>query len=511
MGSILSSCCMRNSYPPAPFYPDPGRGRLLPGDQLKNMLTSKDFRGFKKVDDINKHYTFFNTLGQGSFGKVMKAEHMKASADVAVKIIEKSKVREHKILEELMQNELKVLEETTHPHIMKIIQLLEDEDHYYIVSELLAGGELYERIVKMKHFSEKNAAILTYQILLAVSYMHNQNIVHRDIKPENILLENEDVNNLNVKMTDFGFACFFDPAKGVSQTLGSPLYMAPEIIQEKQYDQRVDIWSIGVIVYILLSGRPPFRGKSKPEIFKSILHHDLSFDHEIWDKISQDAKDFIRLALQKDHTRRANAKDLLDHAWIIKHINNKQVTQEVQLDVINNLREFRNAGKFQVGVLSFLVSMKTSSEELEELKQLFLQLDTSKDGTLSIEEIQQGINQLKGKLGNSRIDYKDMMASMDQDGNGVVDYTEFITAAIDKVAILNKKNLISAFQSIDLDNNGSITIDELKQCFDNAEDKKDESLWQELMNEVDKNNDNLISFDEFTEAMTEMLKKKHLK
>lgn len=100
---------------------------------------------------------------------------------------------------------------------------------------------------------------------------------------------------------------------------------------------------------------------------------------------------------------------------------------------------------------------------------------------------------------------------MDQDGNGVVDYTEFITAAIDKVAILNKKNLISAFQSIDLDNNGSITIDELKQCFDNAEDKKDESLWQELMNEVDKNNDNLISFDEFTEAMTEMLKKKHLK
>ena len=100
---------------------------------------------------------------------------------------------------------------------------------------------------------------------------------------------------------------------------------------------------------------------------------------------------------------------------------------------------------------------------------------------------------------------------MDQDGNGVVDYTEFITAAIDKVAILNKKNLISAFQSMDLDNNGSITIDELKQCFESSGDKKDESLWVELMAEVDKNQDNLISFDEFTEAMTEMLKKKHLK
>ncbi|CDW82278.1 cam snf1 family [Stylonychia lemnae] len=111
MGSILSSCCMRNNNQAAPLFHNE-HGRLLPGDQISRMITSKDFRGFKKVEDINKHYTFFNTLGQGSFGKVMKAEHMKASADVAVKIIEKSKVREHKILEELMQNELKVLEET---------------------------------------------------------------------------------------------------------------------------------------------------------------------------------------------------------------------------------------------------------------------------------------------------------------------------------------------------------------------------------------------------------------
>lgn len=100
--------------------------------------------------------------------------------------------------------------------------------------------------------------------------------------------------NLDVKITDFGFACFYDPQEGVNQTLGSPLYMAPEIIQEKAYDQKVDIWSIGVIVYILLSGRPPFRGKTKHEIFRSILQHDLSFDHQIWEKISVEAKDFIK-------------------------------------------------------------------------------------------------------------------------------------------------------------------------------------------------------------------------
>jgi serine/threonine protein kinase len=119
----------------------------------------------------------------------------------------------------------------------------------------------------------------------------------RDIKPENILLEKEDPENLNVKITDFGFACFYKKGEGRKEVLGSPLYMAPEIVSEEPYDQKVDIWSTGVIAYILLSGRPPFRGKSKQEIFKNIQTSELAFDHEIWKKVSDEAKDFIRLAL----------------------------------------------------------------------------------------------------------------------------------------------------------------------------------------------------------------------
>lgn len=167
-------------------------------------------------------------------------------------------------------------------------------------------------------------------------------MVYSDIKPENILLESDDPNNLNVKITDFGFACFFDPKQGgLKEVLGSPLYMAPEIIKEQPYNHKVDIWSIGVITYILLSGRPPFKGRSKQEIFRSILHGELSFDHPIWDKISPEAKDFISKALDKDASKRADTKVLLDHPWLYKLINEPNVQMQVQLEVAQNLTEFR--------------------------------------------------------------------------------------------------------------------------------------------------------------------------
>lgn len=210
---------------------------------------------------------------------------------------------------------------------MRIFELLEDKCNYYIVSELLDGGELYERVVSKKFFSEKDAANIINQTLLALSYMHSRNMIHRylhlyiiysyrDIKPENILLESADENQFNIKITDFGFACFFDPKEGLSDVLGSPLYMAPEIVQEKTYDLRVDVWSVGVIAYILLSGRPPFKGKTKTDIFKSILEDELNFSAGIWSKISSEAKDFISASLKKDFKQRAFTQDLLNHKWL---------------------------------------------------------------------------------------------------------------------------------------------------------------------------------------------------
>jgi calcium-dependent protein kinase len=159
-------------------------------------------------------------------------------------------------------------------------------------------------------------------------------------------------------------------------------------------------------------------------------------------------------------------------------------------------------------VLSFIVSIKTTTEDLETLKALFLKLDTSKDGTLSIEELKAGMQTILGVFKGDVNEYNELMNSLDVNGDGVIDFTEFITAAIDRAVVLNKDNLKAAFELIDKDGSGFITVEELKDSFD-SQGKKDEHLWTEIMQEVDKNNDNQISYEEFINAMSTLLKKKH--
>lgn len=150
---------------------------------------------------------------------------------------------------------------------MRVYDLIEDQTNFYIVTEIIKGGELFQEILKKQKLDEADSARIVSQILLALNYMHKQNIIHRDLKPENILIENE----TNVKLADFGFAVI-NKNEGQSRVLGSPLYMAPEIIRGEAYGPAVDIWAVGVITCILLTGRPPFFGKSKRAIFQQTLN-----------------------------------------------------------------------------------------------------------------------------------------------------------------------------------------------------------------------------------------------
>ncbi len=159
-------------------------------------------------------------------------------------------------------------------------------------------------------------------------------------------MESQDLDNHNIKITDFGFACFFNPHEGLNDVLGSPLYMAPEIVAEKTYDNRVDIWSVGVIAYILLSGRPPFKARSKEEIFNSIKTQAINFENPCWNKISSEARDFLCLALQKDFKRRASAEELLKSAWLEKFAEKIDIGEQVQLDMKRQLIEFCEASTF---------------------------------------------------------------------------------------------------------------------------------------------------------------------
>lgn len=195
----------------------------------------------------------------------------------------------------------------------------------------------------MKSFNEQKAAYVINQILLALNYIHSNNIMHRDLKPENILLENSDPKVLNIKLSDFGFATYYSKNAGESLQCGSPLYMAPEIINNEDYTEKVDIWSTGVITFILLSGKAPFNGKRKEEILRSIETKGLSFSDPLWQKISTKAKDFISSCLKRDASERPSAFELLEHPWIKENVNDKAslLDNQTQACIVDNLDAFR--------------------------------------------------------------------------------------------------------------------------------------------------------------------------
>lgn len=192
-----------------------------------------------------------------------------------------------------MRSELEVLAKMSHPNIIRIYELLHDEKHYYIVSEYIRQGELCQYILERKTsvkgpLTEREVKIVARQLYYALSYMHDLGIAHRDIKPENILIEHVGRNDvLDIKLADFGFAEYFGNKKKFKGTLGTPLFMAPEMIQRKKYDTQVDVWSATVTVYVMLSGKPPFKAKDRDAMFESIVQDELAFRGEIWDTVSE--------------------------------------------------------------------------------------------------------------------------------------------------------------------------------------------------------------------------------
>ena len=206
---------------------------------------------------------------------------------------------------------------------------------------------------------------------------------------------------------------------------------------------------------------------------------------------------------------------MFDDPWLLNTVKQEAVDQKVQLDISANLASFRKASIFQSGVLSFMANLQTSADELEDLKKMFIKLDSSKDGYLSVDELRQGFKEVFGDFVDGEMDYDDMIKAVDTNGDGQIDYDEFIAAAFNRQKLLNKKNLETAFKIFDSDGNGQITMDELKAVFaggqaadSQSSSSSKENIWEQVMKEADKDNDNQISFTEFTEAMESVIRQR---
>ena len=227
-----------------------------------------------------------------------------------------------------------------HPNILKIYEVFEDSKKYFLVTELCMGGELFDEIISHGHLSEKESANIVLQMLKGIAYCHSQGIVHRDLKPENILIDKEQDNIL--KLIDFGTASKYNKKKGLMKGLkGTSYYLAPEVIT-KEYDERCDVWSLGVIMYILLSGVPPFNGEDDYEIMEKVKVGKYSMQGDLWKSISQDGKYLLKRMLTLDYKRRPFAKELLQDNWF-KNVPTTCVHSDILKEAFNNLSAF-NAG-----------------------------------------------------------------------------------------------------------------------------------------------------------------------
>lgn len=264
-------------------------------------------------DDIHDFYTFGKEIGRGGFSVVIEGVKKGSEERFAIKCIKKSSIEGDDI--KLLTREIQIMKNVRHDNILKLFEVFEDEEQFFLVMELVPGKELFDKIVERGQYSEKDASNIARQIISAVEYLHEKGIAHRDLKPENLLSSGSEDNEL-IKIADFGFSKDFNEDK-LQTSCGSPGYVAPEVLTSESYDKSVDMWSIGVIIYILLCGYPPFYADNAPALFKKIMDVKYDFDDPSWDEVSEDAKDLIRHLLVKNPEERFTAQQCKEHPWIL--------------------------------------------------------------------------------------------------------------------------------------------------------------------------------------------------
>jgi len=333
--------------------------------------------------------------------------------------------------------------------------------------------------------------------------MHQNNICHRDLKPENFLFTTKDpIEKASLKVIDFGLACKFAPGQNLTTKAGTPYYVAPQVLQGK-YDEKSDCWSLGVIMYVVLCGYPPFYGDTDADVLAKVKLGNLTFSAADWKNITDDAKRLVKNLLKMNPKERFSASEALEDIWI-KEKAPKSKAVPIGSSLVDNLKGFRSTNKLKKAAL-YVIAGNLSETQIKGLRDIFMTLDGNGDGLLTATEMKEGI--AKANLKETDDELKQLLEAVDSDGSGVVDYTEFLAAALDKKTYMAENQCWQAFRVFDRDGNGKISKAELAHVLNDDGVKEAANGFEsgkeiaELLKEVDKNGDGEIDFDEFMAMM----------
>jgi len=297
-------------------------------------------------------YTVGKELGSGGFSVVRIGKDKQDNTEWALKMIQMSVFKQH---QEQTEKEVSVMASLNHPGVVHLREVIVTPKFYVIVMEVLRGGELFDRIVQREKYDENDAIVVARSVLETIDFLHAHGVVHRDLKPENLIFDKPG-EDARIKLTDFGFATFFSQNAKLTASCGTPEYVAPEVLDSKPYDNAVDMWSCGVIIYILLCGFPPFYGENDDDLFDKVCACRYEFLSPYWDPVSEDAKDLIRKLLVIDPKKRLTASQALKHKWFVGH---KETNRKTDLkSALEEMRRYNATRKFKKGVLGVIAANK---------------------------------------------------------------------------------------------------------------------------------------------------------
>ena len=473
----------------------------------EKLVIKKEFFIRQTDGQITQYYEVLKKIGEGASAKVYKVKEKSSGEIRAMKQVEKSKLPDVRYFE----TEIKILSLLDHPNIVRLFEVFEDSKNFYLIMELCTGGNLISRMGN-KRLKEKQAAVLMEQVVSAIAYCHEKGICHRDLKPQNVLFCNESPDS-PVKVVDFGISKIFDPSlanlqkdlqednklKKMDSQIGTLFFISPEILKGS-YNEKCDIWSLGIILYYLLCGYPPFEGGNDGILIQQILESKIKYPKEDWKNISESAKDLINKMLCPEK-KRISAKEIMYHKWFKTKLK-KQLEKKITFD-FDKLSKYKNFNILKKSILLFLAS-RLNSEESKAIAEIFKKIDECKTGTINFDDFKNFIinNQDQEIIGGENDEeIKKKFLEIDVDGNNKIDFTEFLAANMDKTIYKDKEKLRVAFDLFDTDKNGIISKDDIINIL-KMEDLYDaKKLVSDLIDPNDINKDGKIDFDEFCKLM----------
>ena len=467
---------------------------------LDTYVNTLSMPGLANLSPLRKHlqlkdlYVLKSFIGKGTFGIVRKAVHRdNQDLTVAIKTISKSN---SKLDFSKLYREIEIIKSIDHPNIVKFYDFFDEPMHQHIVMEMCTGGELFDRIVESGSICESIASGYLKKMFGAVNHLHLLGICHRDLKPQNFLFENKS-KDAELKIIDFGLSSKFNNALGSPAAMktfaGTPYYIAPEILLGN-YDIKCDLWSLGVTMYVMLTGEYPFAGSTQTEVFTKVSSSSVEMDMRPLQGLSKNAVDLLRKLLIKNPQFRIDAKEALKHPWFSKAT---EETEPLSKEVLDLLREYTPPSKIYKAAMRVIVKY-LSIDDLKEVRDMFYQVDTEHLGYITLKEVQEVFAKAGTAIPEKQL--KKIFTDLSTNNDGKIYYSDFITAAFSNKKMLDEDQMTWAFKIFDTSNSGKITVDSLRKGMTRLSKPEDDGKIIKLATDALAAS-NAVDFEQFKEIL----------